>query len=157
MLDSLFLAAMGLRASIPLLAVGGFGSLFMMPFINASSQAIWQAKVAPDVQGQRLRRPTRHRHVSQIAAPLLAAPLADHVFKPAMSVGGGLAPVLGPVLGVGASRGVGLMVTIFGGLSVAVSAAAFRSRNITHVEQDLPDHGAAPAQTPAAPLSQPAD
>ena len=94
---------------------------------------------------------------SQIAAPLLAAPLADHVFKPAMAVGGSLAPVLGPVLGVGASRGVGLMVTIFGLLSVAVSAAAFGSRSITHVEQDLPDHATSARDAPAAPVMETAD
>ena len=144
MVGSLFLAAMGLRASIPLLAVGGFGFLFMMPFMNASSQAIWQAKVAPDVQGRVFAVRRAIAWSSQIAAPLLAAPLVDHVFKPAMTAGGSLAPVLGPLLGVGASRGVGLMVTIFGLLSVAVSAAAFGSQRIMRVEQDLPDHVVTP-------------
>ena len=70
-----------------------------------------------------------------------------------MAVGGSLAPVLGPVLGVGPSRGVGLMVTIFGLLSVAVFAAAEGGRSITHVERDLPDHAAAPPDA-TAPLSQ---
>jgi hypothetical protein len=74
-----------------------------------------------------------------------------------MAVGGSLAPVLGPLLGVGASRGVGLMVTIFGLLSVAVSAAAFGSRSITHVEQDLPDHVVAPAEAPTTTGLEPAD
>jgi hypothetical protein len=37
---SLFLAAIGLRASIPLLAVCGFGFMLVEPLMNASSQAI---------------------------------------------------------------------------------------------------------------------
>src|SRR5512146_1808155 len=42
---SLFLAGIGLRASIPLLAVCGFGFMFSVPIMDASSQAIWQSKV----------------------------------------------------------------------------------------------------------------
>jgi len=49
------------------------------------------------------------------------------------------------------------MVTIFGLLSVAVSAAAFGSRRITHVEQDLPDHAAAPDEAHPATRLEPAD
>ncbi len=153
---SLFLAAMGVRASIPLLAVSGFGFLFMMPFMNASSQAIWQSKVAPDVQGRVFAIRRAIAWSSQLVAPLLAAPLADGFFKPAMTQGGSLAPVLGPLIGVGASRGVGLMVTIFGILAVAVSLIGFGSRSIRNVEQDLPDHVGAPAPA-TAPLVEPTD
>ena len=154
---SLFLAAMGVRASIPLLAVAGFGFLFMMPFLNASSQAIWQAKVAPDVQGRVFAIRRAIAWSSQIVAPLLAAPLADGFFKPAMTEGGALAPTLGPLIGEGASRGVGLMVTIFGLLAAAASLIAFGSRSIRHVEQDLPDHVAAPDEAHPATRMEPAD
>jgi len=52
MLDGLFLMAVCLRVSIPLLAVCGFGAMFCGPITIAASQAIWQAKVAPEVQGR---------------------------------------------------------------------------------------------------------
>jgi hypothetical protein len=40
-LASLFLMVIGLRISIPLIAVCGFGFMASIPFLDASSQAIW--------------------------------------------------------------------------------------------------------------------
>jgi hypothetical protein len=59
--------------------------MFMEPMMNASSQAIWQSKVAPDVQGRVFGVRRMIAWSAQIVGPLLAAPLADHVFKPAMA------------------------------------------------------------------------
>ncbi|UCC64867.1 MAG: MFS transporter, partial [Anaerolineae bacterium] len=42
----------GLGLSIPLIAINNFWFLFAMPISNGCSQAIWQTKVAPDVQGR---------------------------------------------------------------------------------------------------------
>jgi len=137
--SSLFLMAIGLRTSIPLLAVCGFGFMFTMPLMNASSQAIWQSKVAADVQGRVFAVRRTIAWSSGIIAPLLAAPLADYVFKPAMSTGGALAPTLGPLIGVGANRGVGLLISLLGMLSVFVSIAAFFVHQIRNVEIELPD------------------
>jgi MFS family permease len=143
--SSIFLTAVGLRISIPLIAVCGFGFMFTMPLMNASSQAIWQAKVAPDVQGRVFAIRRMIAWSSGLIAPLLAAPLADYVFKPGMAEGGALASVLGPIVGVGANHGVGVLISVLGLLSVGVSALAFLNRNIRNVEIDLPDHGAVPA------------
>ena len=137
---AIFLAGIGLRASIPLLAVCGFGFMFTMPFMDASSQAIWQAKVAPDVQGRVFAVRRTIAWCGQIVAPLLAAPLADYVFRPAMSAGGALAPILGPLLGVGQNRGVGLLITVLALLDIVVVVIAFASARIRNVETELPDH-----------------
>ncbi len=155
---SAFLAAVGLRASIPLIAVCGFGFMFCLPILNASSQAIWQTKVAPDVQGRVFAVRRAISWSSQIVAPLLAAPLADYVFKPAMSAGGWLAPVLGPVFGVGANRGVGLLISLLGLLSVAAAVVAFFFRPIRRVELEIPDHiGAVVKQEAPALSGEPAE
>ena len=140
LVGSIFLSAVGIRLSIPLLAVCGFGFMFSVPLMNASSQAIWQAKVAPDVQGRVFALRRTIAWSSQIVAPLLAAPLADYVFKPAMSEGGGLASILGPIVGVGANHGIGVLISFLGLLSVLVCVVGFSSRSIRNVETDLPDH-----------------
>jgi len=140
LIGGLFLAMVGLRASIPLLAVCGFGFMFTIPLLNASSQAIWQAKVAPDVQGRVFAVRRAIAWSSQIVAPLLAAPLADYFFKPAMATGGMLAPILGPIVGVGAGRGTGVLISLLGLLSAAVAIIAFFTPAIRRVELDLPDH-----------------
>jgi DHA3 family macrolide efflux protein-like MFS transporter len=141
---SLFLAAAGARAYIPLLAIAGFGFMFTVPLMNASSQTIWQSKVAPDVQGRVFAIRRAIAWSTLIAAPLLAAPLADHVFKPAMAAGGALEPLLGPVIGSGAGRGIGLLIMVLGILSAVVSFLAFGSKTLRNVEADLPDYSAGP-------------
>jgi hypothetical protein len=141
----LFLTAIGLRISIALIAVCGFGFMFALPLMNASSQAIWQTKVAPDLQGRVFALRRTIAWSSQIVAPLLAAPLADYVFKPAMAEGGLLATVLGPSVGVGANHGIGILISFLGLLSLLVCAIAFFNPHIRNVEIDLPDYIIAPA------------
>src|SRR5262249_28249263 len=46
-ISGIFLSAVAFSNTIPSLAVCAFGFMFCMPLMNASSQAIWQAKVAP--------------------------------------------------------------------------------------------------------------
>jgi len=75
----------------------------------------------------------------------LAAPLADYVFKPGMAQGGALASVLGPVVGVGANHGVGVLISVLGLLSIVVSVVALLNHSIRNVEIDLPDQVATPA------------
>jgi DHA3 family macrolide efflux protein-like MFS transporter len=140
LLSGLFLSAVGLRASIPLIAVCGVAIMFCTPLMNACSQAIWQAKVAPDVQGRVFAVRRTIAWSSGLIAPLLAAPLADYIFKPSMAVGGALAPILGPIFGYGASRGVGVLISLVGLLSAGVSVIAFLTPLIRRVELDLPDH-----------------
>jgi MFS family permease len=139
-LGSIFLIMVGLRASIPLIAVCGVFIMFFGPFTNACSQAIWQAKVAPDVQGRVFAVRRAIAWSAGLVSPLLAAPLADYVFKPSMQAGGALAPILGPIFGVGASRGVGVMISLVGLLSMLVGVIALLIPLIRRVELDLPDH-----------------
>jgi MFS family permease len=157
LVGALFIMGVGLRASIPLLAVCAFGFMFTEPLMNASSQAIWQAKVAPDVQGRVFGVRRTIAWSTQIVAPLLAAPLADNIFKPAMAPGGALARVFGPLIGVGANHGVGLLISFLGLSSVLISLAAFSSPYIRNVERDLPDHKAESVPEPAAILNEPVD
>jgi MFS family permease len=139
-IGSLFLMAMGVRISIPLIAVCGFGFMFTMPLMNASSQAIWQAKVAPGVQGRVFALRRTIAWSSQIVAPLLAAPLADSIFKPGMAQGGALASIFGPIVGVGENHGVGVLISVLAMIMTVVCVLAFLSNPIRNVELDLPDH-----------------
>jgi hypothetical protein len=139
-LTGIFLTAVGLRAYLPLLIVCGIAIMFFGPFTNACSQAIWQAKVAPDVQGRVFAVRRAIAWSSGIVAPLLAAPLADYIFKPSMAVGGALAPFLGPIFGYGASRGIGVLISLAGLLTTGVAIIAMLIPLVRRVELDLPDH-----------------
>jgi DHA3 family macrolide efflux protein-like MFS transporter len=140
LLDGLFVLAAGLRASLPLVAVCVFGAMFTSPLCNAASQAIWQSKVAPDLQGRVFAFRRTISMSAGIVAPLLAAPLADFVFKPGMAPGGALAPILGPIFGVGASRGESVIISLVGLLIFVSTLIALKISRLTRVELDLPDH-----------------
>jgi predicted MFS family arabinose efflux permease len=144
-----FLVVFGLRPSLPLMAISGFGMMFAMPIINASSQAIWQSKVAPDVQGRVF---AVRRMIAWSTLPLayiLAGSLADKVFKPLLVEGGPLASSLGQILGVGPGRGVGLMFIVIGFLSILVTLIAYSIPHVRNVEDDLPDAIQTPVEQPA--------
>ncbi len=149
--SGLILATISFINTVPLMALGGFAFMFTVPLMNASSQAIWQSKVAPDVQGRVFAVRRAIAWSSQIVAPLLAGPLADGIFKPGMSAGGFLAPVFGPIIGVGAYHGIGLLISILGILTAAAAVFAYFARSIRNVEIDLPDHvPSAAIETPIA-------
>ncbi|MEM7586217.1 MAG: MFS transporter, partial [Acidobacteriota bacterium] len=69
----------GLRPFAPLVAAGLFLMMFCFAFMNGCSQAVWQTKVPPDVQGRVF---AVRRLIAQITSPIgffLAGPLADYV------------------------------------------------------------------------------
>ncbi len=138
-ISGLFIMLFGIRPWIPLIGIAGFGAMFFSPIINGSSQALWQSKVAVDVQGRVF---AVRRMIAWSVMPLayvLAGPLADRVFNPLMAEGGAFADSLGRVLGVGEGRGIGLFIVAIGFLSILVSLSGYFNPRIRQVEEELPD------------------
>lgn len=138
-LSAVGLVIMGLQPSPWLIGAGLFVMLFGVPIGSGSSAAISQTKIEPSVQGRVF---AMRGMISQSMMPvafLIAGPLADNVFGPLMAEGGALAPVLGPILGVGAGRGIGLMFVGAGLLLLIATALAWGNRHIRNVETELPD------------------
>ena len=139
MISGLFMALLGFRPWIPLMAAAGFGMMFTMPIINGSSQAIWQSKVAPDLQGRVF---SVRRMIAWSTTPiayLIAGPLNDRIFKPLLAEGGPLASSLGQVMGVGPGRGTGFFFVVIGFLSILVAASGYLNPRVRNVEDELPD------------------
>ena len=138
-LGGLALSLVGLRPSIALIASAVFAYSFLMPTMAGCSQAIWQVKVPPDLQGRVF---SVRRMIAWSATPVafvVAGPLADRVFKPLLVEGGALAPSLGGILGIGPGRGIGLQIIVLGILAAGTSILAVFVRRIRRVELDLPD------------------
>lgn len=138
-LGGFFILLTGLRPLIPLIAAAGFGFSLAMPVSSGCSQAIWQSKVAPAVQGRVF---SIRRMIAFSIMPLayaLAGPLAERLFEPWMDQGGHLAPLLGPWIGVGSGRGIGLMFTIVGGLYMLLALLIPFHPRIRRLELELPD------------------
>lgn len=133
-------ALMGAGQSMPVWAAALFITSALMPMTNGSSQAIWQAKVAPDLQGRVF---AARRIFAQLCFPLgllIAGPLADGVFEPALAPGGALADSAGRLVGSGPGAGIGLMFVISGLIAAAAALGAYLVPAIRNLERDLPDH-----------------
>ncbi|HEX3129217.1 MAG TPA: MFS transporter [Thermoanaerobaculia bacterium] len=133
------LLIVGLRPNPWLIAAGLFITMFGAPVINGASQAIWQAKVPPEVQGRVF---AVRRMLAQFTAPLghlAAGPLADKVFGPLLLPGGALAGSVGLVLGVGKGRGIALLCICLAILPVLASLWGYAQPQLRRVEEDLPD------------------
>ena len=124
-------------------AAGILLSSLVVSLINGSNQAIWMAKVAPDVQGRVF---TTRRLIAWVANPLarvIAGPLADYVLEPAMSSGGALSNVFAGLVGTGTGSGMSLLFIFSALAGLGVALGAYFIPIVRNVEDLLPDHEAA--------------
>ena len=135
----LAISMLGFRPSLTLISIGGFIAMLFIPITNGSSQALWQSKVAPDVQGRVF---AMRRMLASAASPLgilIAGPLADHVFEPLLMPQGAFATSVGKLVGVGEGRGTAFFLALIG-LAIALSSLlAYAYKPLRNVERDLPD------------------
>ena len=139
-LGGIGLAIAGLHPLATVIAAGGFLLLFCVPLASGSSQAIFQSKVAPAVQGRVFAIRTL---ISRSMLPLAyasAGPLADRLFEPMLrDPASALSRTIGAVIGTGPGRGMGLMFILGGVALLAATAAAYANPRIRHIEDELPD------------------
>lgn len=126
-------------------ALGVGASLFMLmfaiPFVEAASMSIFQAKTAPDLQGRVFAAVSQITALLRPAAYVVVGPLADRVFEPARR-----APLWRHVawlVGAGQGAGIGLMFVTAGTLVLFLILAVYGVPAIRRMETTLPDHGAA--------------
>jgi len=132
----------GVGQSIRVWAVGAFLAMFFMPLVNGSSQAIWQAKVQPDIQGKVF---ATRRLIAQISSPvamILGGRLADAVFEPAMASGGAFTRFFEPLVGSGPGSGMAVLFVFSGILGVIVALTGYLVPVVRQVETRLPDYDA---------------
>ncbi len=135
----LFISLTGIRANPILIGASSFVFFILLPIASGSSQAIWQAKVAPDIQGRVFATRSMIATAMTPLAYILAGPLADHIFEPLLASNGALAGSIGKIIGVGAGRGIGLIFLIIG-LSVSLATlVGYLNPRIRFVEDELPD------------------
>jgi hypothetical protein len=130
----------GLRPSPVFIGAGLFWLMIFIPLASASSQALFQSKVAPEVQGRVFSiRSMISRSVMPVSF-LIAGPLADRVFGPLLDVNGAWANTfLGTLLDTGPGRGIGLMFVGSALIGILVTFFAYTSPRIRNIEEELPD------------------
>ncbi|MCT8136741.1 MFS transporter [Anaerobacillus sp. CMMVII] len=135
----LLIALAGFTTSIVFITACFFLFLFFIPIVNSCSQALWQSKVEPTIQGRVF---TIRRMLGVSLYPLaiiIAGPLVDQVFNPMMESNGVLAGSIGQMIGVGEGRGIGLLFIIIGLLFMVVTAAIYLQPKVRNMEKEIPD------------------
>jgi DHA3 family macrolide efflux protein-like MFS transporter len=135
-----FLALAGVSRGALSIGASLFMLMFAIPFVEAASMSIFQAKTPPDLQGRVFASIGQLTAMLRPAAYLVAGPLADRVFEPARR-----APLWRHVawlVGAGQGAGIGLMFVVGGTLALFLSLAFYGIPAIRRMETTLPDHGA---------------
>jgi hypothetical protein len=151
MLASMGGVMLGLGRGLWFWAPAAFLIFCFTPLINGSNQAIWQAKVAPDVQGRVFAARRLIAWFTNPITPLIAGPLADFVLEPGMRAGGSLTGVFGWLVGTGPGAGMALLIIFASLLTTLVGATGYLVPVVRNAEDILPDHDAVTA--PAAPAA----
>ena len=138
--SGLFFAMVGVGTWLPLwIAANALSGLFV-PLINGSNQAIWQSKVAPDVQGRVFSARTLIAWMTNPISPLIGGTLADYVLEPAMRTTNVFSSFFGWLVPPGPGAGMGLLI-IFGALGgLLAGLTGYFIPAIYNAETILPDH-----------------
>jgi MFS family permease len=137
--SALSFVLMGLRPSAWLIALGAFSAHLAIAVIFACNQALWQSKVAPEVQGRVFATQQMVAHAAMPLAFLVAGPLADYLFNPLLISGGVLSSSVGPLIGVGPGRGIALLLIVMGLIKSGVVFGGLLNPHLRRVEDELPD------------------
>ncbi len=136
----------GLPIWAPMMLIGGL----VIPLVNGSNQAIWQAKVAPDLQGRVFSARRLIAWLTNPISPIIGGLLSDFVLEPAMRLPtSGLAQMFGPLFGTGPGAGMSLLIFFCGFGGFAVGLAGYFIKAIRDAESILPDHDELPVAQPA--------
>jgi MFS family permease len=131
---------MGVGPGLVVWVTASFLGASLSPLINTSNQTIWQAKVAPDVQGKVF---SIRRLIAWFVTPLamlIAGPLADLVMEPAMQSDTQLAATFGPLVGTSPGSGMALIMIWMGICTALVGFGAYLFPVVREVEQRMADY-----------------
>ena len=138
------MAIIGLTGGLPIWITGLAISSIVIPLVNGSNQAIWQSKVAPDLQGRVFASRRLIAWITNPISPIIAGTLADFVLEPAARAGTGLPAAFSWLVGTGPGSGMGLLIVFCGLVGVLVGVVGYFVPAIYNAETILPDHDALP-------------
>ncbi|HEX6268737.1 MAG TPA: MFS transporter [Anaerolineales bacterium] len=143
------MAIIGFSGGLPVWIAGLALAGFIVPLVNASNQAIWQSKVAPDLQGRVFSARRLIAWFTNPISPIIAGTLADFVLEPAARTGSGLPGMFSWLVGTGPGSGMGLLIVFCGVAAALVGLLGYFIHPVFHAETLLPDHDTLPEAEPA--------
>ena len=141
-LTGLFLLVVfGLGRGIPVWILGAaIGGIFPI-FTNGASQAIWQSKVPPDLQGRVFSARRMIAWSVGPITPILAGLIADYVTEPAMLAQSWAARMFGWLVGNEPGSGMALQFVTTGIIYMLAALITYLFfPHVRNLEDEIPDH-----------------
>ncbi len=147
MLASIFSVVLGVGQTLFIWALAMATVSIFIPLINTSNQTIWQAKVAPDVQGRVFSARRLIAWFTNPISPIIAGTLADFVLEPAMKTQNVFSNIFVSWVGSGPGAGMALLMVFCGIGGALTGLGGYFIPAIRNAETLLPDHDTlAPAE-----------
>src|SRR5690606_2244726 len=133
-LGGVVVALMGATVNVLLIGVLAFVFFMTLPPLNTSIEVMVRTAIPNETQGKVWGLVGLVSQLGYIVAYGVSGVLADSVFNPLLTGDGALADGLGRVIGVGESRGIGLMFVIVGALMILTALAIPRMGSVRELE-----------------------
>jgi DHA3 family macrolide efflux protein-like MFS transporter len=125
---------MGMGNGLPVwLPTNGVRWLFVA-MASASNLAIWQAKVAQDVQGRVFAARRVLIWFSEPFVPILASSLGDYILEPTMQEGGAFSRLFDGLVGNGPGAGMALVLVFMGVAMIILSVIGSCMPSLRNIE-----------------------
>lgn len=138
-------ALMGATTNVLLIGAFAFAFFMTLPPLSTSVEVLARASIPNETQGRVWGLIGFISQVGYIVAYAVSGPLADWLFNPLLVSGGPLAGSVGNVIGVGASRGIGLMLLVVGILLIGLACLLPRVRSVRAIDRAVREKLAAEA------------
>ncbi|MEM6453200.1 MAG: MFS transporter [Cyanobacteria bacterium P01_D01_bin.105] len=111
------------------------------PLLGSCRSALWMDKIASEIQGSVFAANSLVLQCASAVSTLLAGPLAEHLFEPAMMPGGWLTPFLGSLFGVGPGAGMAVLYALCSLALLLVGIGGFCWPQLRRLEkEDIQTH-----------------
>ena len=114
----------------------GFMFFAVLPFVNTSIEVLIRKNIDNKKQGRVWSIISTITYFGSIVAFVVAGFLADKVFNPLLEVNGKLSGTVGSIIGIGESRGIGLMFIVSGIIISFISLLIFRNEFIKNLDKN---------------------
>lgn len=129
----------GLKPSAVFVSIALFGFGLSVALVDIHWQSIIQVKVGLELQGRVFAINQMLAWSMRPFSYISAGVLADHVFEPIMKGNNTISQKLGPVIGSGVGRGMGLMLIIAGGILFVWTIIGFKYKPLCEMDDILLD------------------
>lgn len=131
--------SVGLTTSLPLFVFGVFAAMFVMPLMNSFSQAIWMAKIEPDVQGRVFATRSAIAGAAVPISLVLVGPITDRILVPLMTGTSSVGLWLQGIFGSGETVAYGMFFVVTGLAVMTMSGIAWMVGPVRNLERNVPD------------------